>query len=148
MSQDVYTTDEDWSTGPDNNSDNSVHTRPRLYPVRLRDMGSVYAQRLFDVEGKMLVDEDYNPISLHNPGIMEEFNNKKIRCIRHPDNDYRYFITSERQKQRFIKEREEGSETRLTVFYIYRDNDTDEQITRLRQKVRHYRMYRSRYHTR
>jgi len=107
--------------------------------VPLVDCGSVYARRLYDVDGFPLLDfETAEPLHLSDARIEEYFNNKLIRCIRHPDEDYRYFVQSEQQKQRFIRERTEGTTRRLFGHYIYRDSDTDQEITRLRQKVRRY----------
>lgn len=129
MSQDT-TTDEVVSTS----NETTVY-----YPIRFVDCGSVYARRLFDVDGNPLLDwETGETLHLSNARIMDHFNNKMIRCVRHPVDDYRYFVQSEEQKQRFIREREEGTARRSYNYYIYRDSDTDQEITRLRQKVRRY----------
>lgn len=118
----------------------SLTTSPTLYPINLSDCGSVYARILYDVDGEILYDDDKDEyLNLSRKTIMDHFNNKTLRCIRHPHDDYRYFIRSEEQKQRFIRERTEGSLTRFNTYYIYRDNDTDSQITNLRNKLQYYK---------
>ena len=109
-------------------SSEDQHSDVPLFPVRLRHCGSVYQHRLYDIDGNILRDDDGNDLHLFNPKIKEFFSARHLRCIRHPLHDYRYFVRTQEQLNRFQREREKGSEERNVFYFIYKDNDHDTQI--------------------
>lgn len=55
----------------------------------------------------------------------DAFADGEIRLVRSLRYDYRYFITDEEQKQRFLYERQFGSEFPHVKYYVYRDRTNE-----------------------
>jgi len=95
----------------------------------LVDHKNMYCRILYDVEGKILVNHMGRILNAFRPEMDEAFANKEIRLIRNSTMDsicYRYYITSQEQWEKFIWERELGSDQGPNKSYhVYVDDDVD-----------------------
>ena len=96
-----------------------------LYPVKFRDLGSMYANVLYDVEGAPLKDENGNYLNVKTKALKDAFDSQKVRLIhRLKEPSYRYFVTSANQQRLFERYRSEGAPRKI-VFNVYLDEDAD-----------------------
>lgn len=94
----------------------------KLYPIILKDKGSTYNRKLYDVDGFVLLGEDGTLLNVYNKAMKEAFEKKRLRVIHNMKGEYVYFIVSESQRQRFLNERENGCpDLNDRTYYIYRD---------------------------
>lgn len=94
----------------------------KLYPIILKDKGSTYSRKLYDVDGFVLLGEDGTFLNVYNKAMKEAFEKKRLRVIHNMKGEYVYFIVSESQRQRFLNERENGCpDLNDRTYYIYRD---------------------------
>lgn len=93
------------------------------FPVKLRDCGSTYARRLYDVDGFTLTDEEGELLNVYTKKMQDALESGRLRAIRSLRNNYLYFIRKETQRQRFLHEREKGSTQRKITYYVYFDKE-------------------------
>jgi len=95
------------------------------YPIHIRNCGSIYSRRLYDVDGFAIRDENNEFLNAWTPAMNDAFEDGRLRLVRSMRFDYRYFVTSEEQKQRFLYERDTGSDFPNSTYYVYRDRDNE-----------------------
>lgn len=100
----------------------STSTKP-VYRVAIKDRGSTYASRLYDVDGFVLMDDDGNFLNVFNATMKQYLDEQKIRAIRSIKEGYLYFIQHDEQRRRFKHERVYGSEFEHMKYHVYRDKE-------------------------
>ena len=99
------------------------------WPVRLVDHCNLYAKYLYDVDGKILINSDNKFLNVHNERLEDALKSKEIRFYRNSTMAnvcYRYFITSDEQRERFHEDRIYGSdEGPNKAYHVYVDEDVD-----------------------
>lgn len=109
----------------------------KMYPIKLKDHGSTYANVLYDVEGRPLKGEYGTFLNVKTKEMKDAFDNKNIRlihCMKDLSMSYRYFATSDHQVQKFQTHREFGSDRKL-VYHVYLDEDVDRTNTSYLESV-------------
>lgn len=110
------------------------------YKIGLKNMGSVYAKGLYDIDGILMVDSNGQLMNLYTTQMKDAFNCKQIRCGHCLIPGYRYFFRTQSQLTRFLDERQTGSIYPNTVYCVYYDLDIDFDIPRVKHDmVRFYR---------
>lgn len=104
-------------------SESATDTSQPLYRVSIKDCGSTYARRLYDVDGFVLQDDEGNFINVYSKEMRNMIDQGRIRAIRSLRNNYLYFITYDAQRRRFKEEREIGSKHQRVTYYVYRDKE-------------------------
>ena len=92
------------------------------FQVKYRLHWNVYADRLYDVDGDLLINDSGKELNFFMREMRELLEDGKIRVIHNIRIGYRYFITSLEQEARFLREKEYGSEE-PTTYHIYPDED-------------------------
>lgn len=83
---------------------------------------TTYARTLFDVEGRVLVDEDGNPVNIFTPKMKELMTKKSIVCHHRPGRPgYRYFTVHSKQADLFKKARARGTTPFIGPYHVYPD---------------------------
>ena len=65
------------------------------FRARFRNMGSMYARRLYDVDGNVLRDDDGHLLNVYTPTMNEYFADGSLRLVRSLRYDYRYFVRTQ-----------------------------------------------------
>ena len=102
-------------------SDESV----TIYPVRIKDKGSVYNRRLVDVRGRTLTAPDGSNLNLFSGAMRDAFMSGTLRCVHVLYPGYRYFVTDDDDQDEFVWDRENGSERPHATYHAYFDEDFD-----------------------
>lgn len=105
----------------------SISSYP-VHNVLITTLGSIYAKRLFDIEGNTLLCADNTYANVYH-GLKELLDSKAIRLIHNMEVGYRYFITSEQQMNRFIEYRNFGSSDPGYAYCVYEDEDMNTKET-------------------
>jgi hypothetical protein len=100
----------------------------------------MYGKILYDVEGNILATTMGKLINVYRPCMDEEFENGRLRLFRnstHLNICYRYFITSEDQRRRFLEDRQFGTkEGPNKSYHVYLDEDVDRTTKEYQQNFR------------
>lgn len=94
---------------------------------------TMYKRRLYDVDGKVMRDDQGIPMTLYHPGFKSALEENRIRLIHCIHPGYRYFIQSEKQMQRFQQERREGAPVHNRYYHVYNDEDMTEHPNKRRR---------------
>lgn len=93
------------------------------------DHGSVYAKILYDVDGNILVDSEHRMMNVFRATLGLALLNKEVRLFRNKSMGsvcYRYFTTTDEQRDRFLCEREFGTKLGPNLkYHVYVDEDVD-----------------------
>lgn len=103
-------------------SDASIASLP-TYEIKTRDLGSPYSRFLYDVDGRLILDSHKHIVNVYSPHMKEMFEDRSLRLIRSIKYGYVYFVQSEAQRERFTREREDGSRYETTTYYVYKDKN-------------------------
>lgn len=95
------------------------------YPIRLQLRRHIYGSHLYDVDGFLILDKYGAPANVFKTQLREMMQSKEVRIIRDLQCGYRYFVRSEEQKSRFIREREFGCSYYPRTYHVYHDDDCD-----------------------
>lgn len=88
----------------------------------------MYSKILYDVDGNILTNKQGRLLNVFRSIMDEAFETKEVRLYRNSTMSsltYRYFITSAEQRDRFLWEREIGSESPNKGYHVYVDEDVD-----------------------
>ena len=106
--------------GSTHGSPEAVHVRH--YPVMYTHHKSTYERTLYDVEGCLLLHEDKTRLNVWTAKMKDALESKALRCVHVPGRPgYRFFVTSEKQKQDFIRYRDQGWAPYRADFHVYDD---------------------------
>ena len=95
------------------------------YPIKMLDHGSTYGKVLYDVEGNALKDQSGKYLNIWTTAMKDAFAEGKLRAIHNlKEPSYRYFVTSQKQQQRFQTHRDSGA-PRKVLYHVYLDDDID-----------------------
>lgn len=89
----------------------------------------MYAKALYDVEGNILTNRTGRCLNVFRSIMDDAFQAKEIRLYRNSSMGnlcYRYFVTSIEQRDKFLWDREMGSEEGPNkAYHVYVDEDVD-----------------------
>jgi len=94
-----------------------------VFPIRLQLRGSPYGNELYDVDGDILLSPSGDRLNVYNQLLQDEFSSGRLRLLHDIRIGYRYFITTQKQLDRFLLERQEGTEYFRRTYHIYQDED-------------------------
>ena len=97
----------------------------QFFPIKIQLRRHIYGQQLYDVEGRLIVDDRGRALNVYSSTLKQLFCDKKIKIIRDIVCGYRYFVTSSHQQQRFQDDRENGSLYFRKTYHVYHDDDAD-----------------------
>ncbi len=122
----------------------SPQQKIKHYPITYHHHLSTYAQVLLDVDGQPLLhpdDETY--LNVWTAKFNDVLQSKHVRCVHVPGRPgYRFFVTSEKQKKRFLTERERGFVPNEGVIYHVYDDEPGVIILPSRFTTKGYRNLR------
>jgi hypothetical protein len=83
---------------------------------------TTYANKLYDVDGFMLLDDENKPVNIFTVKMKDMLARGKIVCYHKPGRPgYRYFCTSKGQQESFCRARQRGMTTSTTPYHVYPD---------------------------
>lgn len=119
-------------------SDTSSVSETVRYQVSISSLQHMYGERLYDVEGNLLVSKSTNKeLSVWSSSLQEAFDKEGLHLIHCMYPGYRYFVTSPEQAAVFYLSREHGHEKPGKTFYVYLDEDFDEDMMYKNKNVRY-----------
>lgn len=106
------------------------------YKITIAPLRHLYGQRLYDVEGNVLKSKSENQdLSVWSSSLKEAFQKEGLHFMHCLYPGYRYFVTSKEQACLFYTSREYGHEDYGKTFYVYYDEDFDEDIARTNKMI-------------
>ncbi len=106
-----------------NDNDSNSEATQMTYPVKLRHAGSLHRMFLWDIDGKIVRDNNGKQLNLYSECIVDYIACGSIRFIYDVSKEYRYIITSENQYKRFQNDRKFGSTDPHCCYHVYYDSD-------------------------
>ena len=83
---------------------------------------STLARHLYDVEGRLLRDDDGKPLNVWTVKLKEALEKKDVVCFHAPGRPgYRYFVTYKKQGELFRKAKRTGRTAFAQPFHVYPD---------------------------
>lgn len=115
----------------DSSMDSDVVNGYNIYDITLKNMGSVYARGLWDLEGNIIRDSSGKYMNLYTTSMRDAFECNQIRCGHCLIPGYRYFFRTQEQLTTFLDERKNGSKVPNKTYCVYYDLDIDFRIPRI-----------------
>lgn len=116
-------------TTESSNDSSSLSAKTRKWPIRLVDHRTMYAKILYDVEGNILTNRQGRLLNVFRSIMDDAFEAKELKLYRNStmaNVTYRYFVTSIEQRDRFLWDRQLGSEEGPNkAYHVYVDEDVD-----------------------
>jgi len=104
------------------------------------DHRSTNSKILYDVEGNILVDAGGHMVNVYRHTLDDALGKKEVRLFRNSTMKnlcYRYFVTSKKQLDKFLEEREWGCKySPNKTYHVYVDEDVDRQTPEYKFKFR------------
>ena len=127
-------------------SDTSSISETVRYPVTISSLQHLYGERLYDVEGNLLMSQSTNKqLSVWSSDLKIAFEKEGLHFIHCLYPGYRYFVTSIEQASQFYLSRECGHEKPYKHFYVYMDEDFDESMMYNNKNVKYLYVNSSRH---
>lgn len=102
----------------------------KRYPVKLVNHPNIYARYLVDVDGSILKDKNqHRVLNVFREEMNDAIEDGRLRVIRNSTMKnicYRYFVTSNKQHERFLEDVENGSLLPGLKYHVYCDEDVDQ----------------------